>query len=172
MDNNMMTINEVADILGLHHKTVRGFISTGRLNAVKVGKQWRIAKADLDRFMGKKSSLDNQTRVVTDEINVENGEFVFEHKNEHSTNINKKIQISAVADVHEVNKSKYERISNTLLAVMNSRDDRMKHATIHIKYDESLKICKIFLWGSTEYVQEMLSCISLLENENTDENKY
>ncbi len=37
MNNNFLTIYKVADVLGLHHKTVRGFVSSGKLKAMKVG---------------------------------------------------------------------------------------------------------------------------------------
>ena len=44
------TIYEVADLLQFHHNTVRKMIKSGELPAVKVGKEWRIRKVDLDQF--------------------------------------------------------------------------------------------------------------------------
>lgn len=46
---------QVAALLDLHVRTVRGYIRDGRLPAVKVGKQYRIAGADLDAFLGRPS---------------------------------------------------------------------------------------------------------------------
>ncbi len=36
-------MEQVADLLGLHVKTVRGFVHDGRLKAVRIGKQYRIS---------------------------------------------------------------------------------------------------------------------------------
>lgn len=49
----MYSVEEVADLLGLHVRTVRGYIRDGRLNAVRIGKQYRIAPADLEALTGR-----------------------------------------------------------------------------------------------------------------------
>ncbi|MDB2076923.1 helix-turn-helix domain-containing protein [Clostridium paraputrificum] len=41
----------MAEMLGMHHKTIRKFINEGKLRANKVGKQWRISSHDLSLFM-------------------------------------------------------------------------------------------------------------------------
>lgn len=46
-------MEQVAERLGLHVRTVRGYIRDGRLNAVRIGKQYRISQADLDAFTGR-----------------------------------------------------------------------------------------------------------------------
>ena len=43
---------QVAAVLGLHVRTVRGYIRDGRLPAVRIGKQYRIAQRDLDELTG------------------------------------------------------------------------------------------------------------------------
>ena len=45
------TISEVATHLGVSTKTVRRWIHSGELAAFQVGRQWRIAPDDLDRFL-------------------------------------------------------------------------------------------------------------------------
>ena len=42
------TIYETADLLKLHHNTIRRGIKSGAIPAVQIGRQWRIKKADLD----------------------------------------------------------------------------------------------------------------------------
>ncbi|MFG1703082.1 helix-turn-helix domain-containing protein [Nonomuraea sp. M3C6] len=46
------TVEQAAGILGLHVKTVRNYVRDGRLPAVRIGKQYRIAKEDLAEFAG------------------------------------------------------------------------------------------------------------------------
>jgi excisionase family DNA binding protein len=52
MGNDMYSVEQVAERLGLHVRTVRNYIRDGRLNAVKIGKQYRIGRADLDALTG------------------------------------------------------------------------------------------------------------------------
>lgn len=162
MNHNFLTIYEVADALGLHHKTIRGFINSGKLKAVKVGKQWRITREDLDVFVGRNPSLEKKQNIESTSTDFKNSEILYTN-NPIKSYLNNRISISAVVDIKEVCKTKFERMSNTLIAVMNSKDVKMEGATIHIKYDDVASVCKVFLWGNAEYINEMLSIITLLD---------
>lgn len=48
----MYSVEQVAERLGLHVRTVRNYVRDGRLKAVKIGKQYRIARADLAALTG------------------------------------------------------------------------------------------------------------------------
>lgn len=48
----MYSVEQVAKLLGLHVKTVRAYVRDGRLNAVRIGKQYRISPEDLAAFTG------------------------------------------------------------------------------------------------------------------------
>ncbi|MEV4315367.1 helix-turn-helix domain-containing protein [Actinocrispum sp. NPDC049592] len=48
----LYSVEQVASLLGLHVKTVRGYVHDGKLNATKVGKQYRISSEDLAAFTG------------------------------------------------------------------------------------------------------------------------
>jgi excisionase family DNA binding protein len=45
-------VDEVAELLGLHVRTIRRFIREGRLKATRVGRQYRIAETDLNTLVG------------------------------------------------------------------------------------------------------------------------
>jgi len=51
VEEKFYTIDKIAEMLGMHHKTIRKFINEGKLRANKVGKQWRISSHDLSLFM-------------------------------------------------------------------------------------------------------------------------
>ncbi|MGV9411426.1 helix-turn-helix domain-containing protein [Nocardia sp. NPDC003693] len=52
MNDRLYSVEEVAERLGLHVRTVRGYVRDGKLTAVRIGKQYRIAHADLEAFTG------------------------------------------------------------------------------------------------------------------------
>src|SRR2546430_4275790 len=52
MHARLLTAEEVADRLNLHVRTIRRFIREGRLKATRIGKEYRIADADLAGFAG------------------------------------------------------------------------------------------------------------------------
>lgn len=49
LTDSYYTIQEVADILKVHHQTVRKMIREGRLPAEQMGTVWRIRKDDLEK---------------------------------------------------------------------------------------------------------------------------
>ncbi|MFD0855941.1 helix-turn-helix domain-containing protein, partial [Actinomadura adrarensis] len=58
MGRDMYSAEEVAERLGLHVRTVRGYIRSGRLKAVRIGKQYRISPADLEELTGRPAAAD------------------------------------------------------------------------------------------------------------------
>lgn len=52
MSQDLLSVEAVAQALGLHPKTVIRFIREGRLKANKVGRAWRVTRAEIDRFAG------------------------------------------------------------------------------------------------------------------------
>ena len=53
MGQELYSVEQVAERLGLHVKTVRSYVREGRLKAVRIGKQYRIAREDLEAMTGR-----------------------------------------------------------------------------------------------------------------------
>jgi len=47
----LLTIPDVAEFCRVSERTVRRWIKAGELPAIRLGRQWRIAKRDLKRFL-------------------------------------------------------------------------------------------------------------------------
>lgn len=58
-DDDLLIVPEVADILRRHDQTVRRLMRTGIIpGAIKIGREWRITRHDLDTYL---SSLKTPT---------------------------------------------------------------------------------------------------------------
>ena len=53
-DTEMLTVEDVAKQLKVHIKTVRHWINTGELEAMDIGRGYRISKADLQVFIDRR----------------------------------------------------------------------------------------------------------------------
>lgn len=49
----LLSAEQVAERLGLQVRTVRGYVRDGKLKAVRIGKQYRIAREDLAELTGR-----------------------------------------------------------------------------------------------------------------------
>jgi excisionase family DNA binding protein len=65
VSDGLYSVEQVADRLGLHVRTVRGYIRDGRLPAVRIGKQYRIAQPDLDALTGRPPTPAPRVEVST-----------------------------------------------------------------------------------------------------------
>lgn len=171
MQDRFYTIDQVAELLGMHHKTIRKFIVDRQLKAGKVGKQWRISGQDLSVFLersgGEKDSTDTGAALGLDdspELTVE-----FSAMSRSPGEKMRKVKLSTVADIDEVDKEEYIRISNTLIAVANTGDAGLDSSSVQIRYDEKDRRLRIILWGSIASTGRMLETISMLAGEQKQE---
>lgn len=162
MENRFYTIEQVAEALDIHHKTVRKFIKEGKLKANKLGKQWRILDEDLEEFTkGKDSVVKKQQIDNNDEIKISEGNINAKQSNE--------IKVSSVVELREIDKEEYSRISNMLLAMMNCKNERTSNYTVNIKYNDNENRLMIMIWAGLELTKEILDVISILtKNENME----
>ena len=57
-DNQFLSTNEVAKILGVHQKTVHHWLRTGRLVGTKISyRAWRISRSALEDFIEQNSNV-------------------------------------------------------------------------------------------------------------------
>ncbi|MGL4106677.1 helix-turn-helix domain-containing protein [Clostridium sp. LP20] len=155
MENKFYTIDQIAEMLGMHHKTIRKFINEGKLGANKVGKQWRISGHDLSLFM-EKNNVTRSSKSVKEESSIE-----YSATGGKGT-LDNRVSVSTVVDINEIDKDEYMRISNMLLAMMNSNDSKIDKSTINMLYKEEENRLKVMLWGNVKFIEEMLNSISVL----------
>ena len=157
LEDKFYTIDQIAELLGMHHKTIRKFITEDKLRASKVGKQWRISGHDLSVFMEESNDRAGNEKI-SEELSIDYttiGELVVDK-------MQQRINVSAVVDINEIEKDEYIRVSNTLIALANSKDIEIGKSTTHVKYYEKDKRLKVILWGNTKFIENMLSTISML----------
>lgn len=61
MDDTFLTTEEVLDYLQVNLRTVYRLIKAGKIPAVRVGRQWRVRRADLDAWLDSQRSRRSRT---------------------------------------------------------------------------------------------------------------
>ena len=47
----LYTLTEVEPILGVTHRTLLGYVNTGKLKAAKIGGKWKVSEENLKAFI-------------------------------------------------------------------------------------------------------------------------
>jgi len=50
MPKSLVSLNEVAEILGVHYMTAYRYVREGRLSAIKEGRGWVVKSSDVTAF--------------------------------------------------------------------------------------------------------------------------
>jgi excisionase family DNA binding protein len=145
MDSAMLSVEQVAERLGLHVKTIRNYVREGRLKAVRIGKQYRIAPSDLAAMIGRPVSALDPPPVGR----------------------NRRVEVYSVVEVDAVSPELSERVTNMLMGAAKGRDySEDEPLRVQAIYDAPHGRLKLILIGSIETIGALLKMIKpLLEVE-------
>jgi len=131
---DLYSVDQVAERLGLHVRTVRNYVREGRLKAVRIGKQYRIARADLEAFLGRPAPA-------------QPGETVRRHRH---------VDASSIVEVDAIAPDAAQRITTMLMAAANSRHGEGPPLRVETIYDETRARLKVVLVGDVAATAELL----------------
>ncbi|MCM6773556.1 helix-turn-helix domain-containing protein [Nocardia sp. CDC159] len=125
MNDHLYSVEEVADRLGLHVRTIRGYVRSGRLPAVRIGKQYRIAGADLEAFTGR--PVPETPRASA-------------RRQRHS-------EVSSIVEIDAVDRATADRLSSVLMGAAGSRGRDERPLRVQTIYDEERARMKVVIVG-------------------------
>ncbi|MEU4782572.1 helix-turn-helix domain-containing protein [Micromonospora sp. NPDC023633] len=138
MSEEMYSVEQVAERLGLHVRTVRGYIRAGRLRAVRIGKQYRIARADLDALTGRPAPAGGAA-----------------------------VEVSSILQIDGVDRAAADRLATLVLAAANTTHHPAHPLRIQTVHDEERNRMKIVILGGASATADVLRLVdSVLDGDN------
>ena len=127
MAQEMYSVEQVADRLSLHVRTVRNYVREGRLKAVRIGKQYRIAAEDLAALTGRP-------------VAAFEGEPVRRERH---------VEVSSIVEIDAISPEAANRLTNLLTGAAHSRqgDEPLRIEAI---YNQERAHMKIILVGGMD----------------------
>src|SRR5690348_4979624 len=143
MSRELYSLDQVAGLLGLHVRTVRNYVRAGRLKAIRIGKQYRIAPEDFAALTGQV------------------GHDVIPGRAERPRHA----EVSSIIDIDAISPDAASRISNGLLAAAKNHERKDQPLRIETIYSEERLRLKIILTGSIGTVRSFLGLIAVYLDE-------
>jgi excisionase family DNA binding protein len=130
----LYSVEEVAALLGLHVKTVRGYVHDGRLEAVRIGRQYRIGADALEAFTGRSLAPPRRTSTV---------------------------EVSSIVQIDDADRALADRISTLVMSVggVVQDDGRLR---VELAYDAGKSRMKLIVLGGPESTAELLRLVGAL----------
>ena len=65
IDDELMTLPEIAQTLGMNPSTVRLWVREGRLQAEKMGRKWMVRRTDLERMLAEQPQVGHPRGIAS-----------------------------------------------------------------------------------------------------------
>lgn len=140
------TVEQIAELLAMHPKTIQRYIREGRLKAHKVGKSWRVTGHDLS--------------VFTENVGLTGVEAADISQN--------RVSISCVADITVSDNGEGMQLVNLLTASLNCKPKEYGKSTMYAQFLEHENKVRVTLWGNLRFIQEMLEFISVVTGQTVE----
>jgi excisionase family DNA binding protein len=136
MSPHLYTVEQVAERLNLHPKTVRRYIREGRLKAKRIGKEYRVARLDLNEFAGAAEPAPVvRTRQVT---------------------------VSSIVDVDAIGPDDSHRVTTMIMAALNSRKDEPDFPRVDTIYYEERGRLRVTITANATLTCDLIRMIDAL----------
>jgi excisionase family DNA binding protein len=133
----LYSVDQVAQQLGLHVRTVRNYVRDGRLKAVRIGKQYRIAREHLEALTEHPAAP--RTGSETPRRHVE---------------------VSSIVEIEAISFESASRVTNALMAAAKGRPEAEELLRIDTIYDQERARLKVILTGSVATTASLLKFIA------------
>jgi excisionase family DNA binding protein len=140
MDQDFLTITEVAKRLKLHAKTVLIYVREGRLKATRIGKQYRVAKSDFDVFAGGLQIAAEPRRT-------------------------RHVEVSSIIEIDAISRATAERAVTHLQAALKGRSPEDRPTRLDTIYYEEIARLKLIISASPGTTASLLNLIPILIEE-------
>ena len=140
MSQELYSVEQVASHLGLHVRTVRNYVRDGRLKAVRIGKQYRIARDAVEALTGR--PMEAPTR-----------DAVRRHRH---------IDVSSIVEIDAIDPESVSRVTTFLMGAANGRrdgDEKLRIETIH---DPERARLKIIIVGGLDASASLLKVVGAI----------
>ncbi|MDT0489111.1 helix-turn-helix domain-containing protein [Streptomyces sp. NPDC012600] len=137
VERELYSIGEVAERLGLHVRTVRNYVRDGRLKAVRIGKQYRISRADFEALTSRPPG------------DTPSGDIGGRGRAE----------VSSIVQIDGVGPDAAHRLSTFVTASAQSPRDTREPLRVQTVYDKERARMKIVVLGSAADTAELLHLV-------------
>jgi len=152
MSEEVYTVEQFAERLKLHPKTVLRFIREGRLRAVKVGKSYRILRSQMEAMTG---VLAGNYR-----ISHETGGARLSLRDGPS-----EIRVTSIVDLPDIAPDVAQRLARLLPSARMGLEAHPDLMSIDVAYDSARRSLKVIIVGSPADTAAMLKMVQALSED-------
>jgi excisionase family DNA binding protein len=136
-ESRMYSLDQVAERLGLHVRTVRAYVRAGRLKAIRLGKQYRVAREELEAIAGASHTREAVAR-------------------------RRRAEVSSVIQMDAVTENTAHRVADHLRSAVETPRDDGSALRVETIYDAGRAHLKVIVIGSLPTAAHIFGVLSAI----------
>lgn len=141
VNKGLYTVNDVAELLNVHPRTVRRYLHDGILKGKKIGGQWRFTLDDIKSLHGQN---------ISDMLEISG------NKGEGFPEVNGNKQTLEVCSVVDFNLDNIDKIKNTADMLFNAANKSGGKLSFKFEFLSHEDKARYTLWGAPSIIAEVL----------------
>lgn len=158
MNEVYFTVEEAAEKLDVHARTVRRYIAAGEMEANKIGGQWRIRKEDLTAFInGQRSPYhEKHQHIKEDDLCIFMDTELY--KSDSS------LQICTIVDFKAETREAAQPIAEKIMRMVNTCECHDCSTKFQYVYKDKERLARFVIWGNTDAITRVMEAIKEFED--------
>ena len=151
MEDVFYSVEDLSRILDMHPKTVRRFLREGILKGRKIGREWKVRQQDLAEFTHgelKESPIPSNAHT--------------------GPRIPAKVNVSAVIEVIGKDSDEASRISNSLMALLNTKGPGWGETRFDFIYHPEEAKARYILFGPPAFISEIMKVFQIIQTKKDE----
>lgn len=155
MDRKYYSVDETAEKLGVHPKTIRRYINSGKIAAQKVAGAWRIYEEALSGYM------DTCEENCCGSDSVSSDDFCIFMDNDYFTSEDK-LQLCTIVD-YFVQGQEMRELVKDVAGVVAEHNLMNKTCKYSYTYDDVDQKVRLVFWGPPTFMEKVVSALKPYE---------
>lgn len=154
----LFSVQEVAEVLNVHEKTVRRYINNGYLEAKKIGGQWRIEEENLEKILNVGTCCNSHN--ITDDISGDDFCVFMDSDFFDSTDI---VQICSIVDYYTDDVEYANSILERLKSVAYDFIIKGQNVKVDFNYSTNESKARYVIWATPQNIELFTNIIKRME---------
>lgn len=155
MASDYFTIDQVSEKLGIHAKTVRRYINSGKISAQKIAGSWRINPESLNVYLDSCDSKGHEKSTISKD------DFCIFMDNEYFDSEDS-LQVCSIIDCF-VSNDNVKELLKEVMGIVAEYSLENKKSRFNYVYDDAENKIRLVFWGTPSFMYSIMNVVKQYE---------
>lgn len=157
MDKKYYTVDEAANKIGVHSKTIRRYIYSGKLAAQKIAGQWRVYEDAIENYLNSCEHGCENHEASHDDFCIFMDSDYFD-----SDDV---IQVCIIVDYYVQSSKEAKPMASVVMNIINDFEQDKGKCRFNYVFDHAESKARFILWGTPTFIETVVKELKKFEKD-------